>query len=62
MKLTKKQIHRRLLTWIDNHPDCLQNQIGADHFWYVQNAIGDILEWPKWYSEMIQDILRQKSS
>lgn len=34
--------------WVKNHPDVFNN---FNRFWYVQNAVGDLIGWTKEYQE-----------
>lgn len=44
-KVTYKDNIAILNKWVENHP------CDRETFWHVQNAIGDLLGWPKWFIE-----------
>lgn len=54
-------VEKRLKLWVENHGDVFQRGLGhdgiplTDHWWYVQNCLGDIFGW----SNEIGDILEK---
>lgn len=59
--MTQKYIKTTLKQWIKNHPDCWhENEFNDTPFWYVQNALGALLKYPKWYQEFIMKISGDK--
>ncbi len=49
--MTQTYIKTTLKKWLKNHPDC-----DWSTFWFVQNAVGTLIKWPKWYSEWVKDM------
>lgn len=43
--------------WVKNHPDVFHDMDGR--FWYVQNAVGDLLGWSKEYSNFISKLIKK---
>ncbi len=55
-----KEIKIYLTNWVKHHPDVwLKDENGTPHFWWVQNAVGDILAWPSWYSKFINKLEKE---
>jgi hypothetical protein len=46
-----KAISETLPVWLQNHP------CNRETFWHVQNAIGDIVGWPEWYTKLVTKML-----
>lgn len=59
IQITREQFKSNLKRWIDNHPDVFDKHsaFGEDHYWYIQNCIGDLFHW----DEDIVDILTEIS-
>src|SRR3989304_3319940 len=49
-KIIRKRVEEELPKWMSTHP-CTDEE-----FWHVQNAIGNIVRWKKWYSNFISKI------
>lgn len=58
LTLTEFKMKRRFEEWVENHPDVWYEE----RFWYVQNAIGDLLGWPEWWSEFVSELEKSQSS
>lgn len=50
IKDVEKEQFKLFKKWIKNHKDVFNE---TERFWYVQNAVGDILEWSEEYSEYV---------
>jgi len=53
IKDVRKEQLKLFKKWIKNHKDVFNNM---DRFWYVQNAVGDILGWTVEYSEYVSSL------
>lgn len=54
----QKKAFRR---WVRNHPDVWQCNGDTDHFWWVQNCLGDIFSEDNELSGLIVELYNQRS-
>lgn len=55
-------LKRRLERWVNNHPDVWQeNEFGVPHFWWVQNAIGDLVGWQGGWAIFTSNLMKKHS-
>lgn len=46
--------------WVENHPDVWQeNEYGVPHFWWVQNAIGDLVGWQEEWATFTSGLMKK---
>ena len=67
--LTEKQIKERFKEWAESH--CITTHfpnlagevdLTDDRFHYAQNAVGDILGWPQFWSKFIKELTEKDLS
>lgn len=52
---------KKFKKWVDNHPDVWDSDpTGTPHFWWVQNALGDLFNWGRDYVIFIYKLLMEK--
>lgn len=67
---TLDEIKARFILWVKRHPDVWQaNESQGQgrlppppHFWWVQNAVGDLIDWVERPDEWVADIAPPRGS
>lgn len=49
-----QEVLKRFNKWYYNHP------CSKDTLWHVQNALGDVFDWPEWYQKYIKEFMATK--
>jgi len=49
----KEHIKKTFIKWVENHPDCWHD----DHMWYLQNLVGDLIEWEEQPEDWIKHLI-----
>lgn len=54
VKDVRKEQFEIFKKWVNNHPDVFNNE--GDTFWYVQNAVGDIIGRSKEFEDYLKSL------
>ena len=55
--MTPEHIRKKLIEWVEANPSIMiKKSASCPEWWYAQNLLGNILGWPRWYEELIEEV------
>lgn len=59
-RLEKENFKKVFETWLKRHGNVWEKDENENsHFWWVQNAIGDLFGWEEWYTKFINKMQKK---
>ena len=67
--ISKTRVKAIMREWVKNHPDVftknytmMDGDTYTQPFWWVQNCVGDLIGWPKWYADFINELWEEDAN